>query len=258
MPHVGRSHARRRCRRTIPLRAIRRDCPLIDQMIAEGYTGRKGKGGFYRLTERAAARSRRRSTSQTGEYRTGRASRARQRRAAEGGRPARARRRIPTRAAATPGRAGRDAGYAAALVPEIADDRRGRRSGHAARLQLELRPVRADRPARRRLARRRAEARGPAGAGAAGAAPRQAASTASRTAGCSSSGTDGGYRRPVQRPTGVLLLVRHQARRQAVARNGSAALWDIGDGVACLEFTSKMNALDHDTLAMLARRHRSW
>ena len=47
-------------------------------------------------------------------------------------------------------------------------------------------------------------------------------------------------------------------------RNGSAALWDIGDGVACFEFTSKMNALDADTLELLARsialvaeRHRA-
>src|SRR6185437_15877490 len=33
----------------------------------------------------------------------------------------------------------------------------------------------------------------------------------------------------------------------------SASLWDIGDGVLCLEFTSKMNALDGDSMAMLER-----
>ncbi|MDP6344189.1 MAG: 3-hydroxyacyl-CoA dehydrogenase/enoyl-CoA hydratase family protein, partial [Alphaproteobacteria bacterium] len=36
-----------------------------------------------------------------------------------------------------------------------------------------------------------------------------------------------------------------------IRRNGSASLWDVGDGVACLEMHSKMNAIDQDTIAML-------
>ena len=36
-----------------PYHAIARNEPLIDQMIEEGYTGRKGKGGFYRLNKGA-------------------------------------------------------------------------------------------------------------------------------------------------------------------------------------------------------------
>ena len=39
-----------RCRKTIPIRRCAGDWPLITKMIAEGYTGRKGKGGFYRLS----------------------------------------------------------------------------------------------------------------------------------------------------------------------------------------------------------------
>jgi 3-hydroxyacyl-CoA dehydrogenase len=35
-----------------------------------------------------------------------------------------------------------------------------------------------------------------------------------------------------------------------VAENDSATLWDIGDGVLCLEFHSKMNAIDGDIIAM--------
>ena len=34
-------------------------------------------------------------------------------------------------------------------------------------------------------------------------------------------------------------------------KNGSAALWDLGDGVACFEFASKMNALDADIIDLL-------
>jgi 3-hydroxyacyl-CoA dehydrogenase len=36
-------------------------------------------------------------------------------------------------------------------------------------------------------------------------------------------------------------------------KNGSAALWDIGDGAVCFEFTSKMNALDPDILDLLGK-----
>src|SRR5262249_18400064 len=56
---------------------------------------------------------------------------------------------------------------------------------------------------------------------------------------------------PVQRPPGVLLLSDVKRTGKAVAYNSSASLWDIGDGVLCLEFHSKMNAIDQNTLAML-------
>ena len=51
-------------------------------------------------------------------------------------------------------------------------------------------------------------------------------------------GTDGAYHDIVRAP-GVLLLEDIKLRSKAVLRNSSAALWDIGDGVACFEFTSK-------------------
>jgi 3-hydroxyacyl-CoA dehydrogenase len=38
-----------------------------------------------------------------------------------------------------------------------------------------------------------------------------------------------------------------------VERNGSASILDLGDGVFCLEFHSKMNALDQDIVAMTVR-----
>ena len=36
-------------------------------------------------------------------------------------------------------------------------------------------------------------------------------------------------------------------------RNASAAVWDIGDGVLCFEFTSKMNSLDPDIFDLLGK-----
>ena len=53
------------------------------------------------------------------------------------------------------------------------------------------------------------------------------------------------------RPEGVLLLEDVKRRSRPVAKNGSASLWDIGDRVACLEFHSKMNALDGDSLDLI-------
>lgn len=64
------------------------------------------------------------------------------------------------------------------------------------------------------------------------------------------SDSQGNYR-PVKRPEGVLLLADLKQQRKAVLTNPSASLWDVGDGVACVEFHSKMNTLDMDSMAML-------
>ena len=65
-------------------------------------------------------------------------------------------------------------------------------------------------------------------------------------------GTDGEYH-AVPRAEGVVLLGDIKRRSTPLAKNGSASLWDIGDGVACLEFHSKMNALDPEILALIGK-----
>ena len=55
------------------------------------------------------------------------------------------------------------------------------------------------------------------------------------------------------RPEGVLMLEDVKLASQPVLKNGSAALWDVGDGVACFEFTSKMNSLDPDIIVLLQK-----
>ena len=62
----------------------------------------------------------------------------------------------------------------------------------------------------------------------------------------------GGYL-DVVRPEGVLLLADIKRASKPVAKNGSASLWDLGDGVLCLEFTSKMNALDEAIIRQLGK-----
>jgi 3-hydroxyacyl-CoA dehydrogenase len=56
---------------------------------------------------------------------------------------------------------------------------------------------------------------------------------------------------PVSPPAGVVLLKSVKERTGVVRRNAGASLIDIGDGVACLEFHSKMNSIGGDTLQML-------
>ncbi len=65
-------------------------------------------------------------------------------------------------------------------------------------------------------------------------------------------GADGAYHDIVRAP-GVLLLEDIKLASKPVLRNGSAALWDIGDGVACFEFTSKSNALDEQIIDLLGK-----
>ncbi len=56
---------------------------------------------------------------------------------------------------------------------------------------------------------------------------------------------------PLVEPPGVLILKSIKDQTGVIKKNAGASLIDIGDGVACLEFHSKMNAIGGDTLQML-------
>lgn len=49
----------------------------------------------------------------------------------------------------------------------------------------------------------------------------------------------------------IIFLPSLKERSKIVAQNGGATLVDIGDGVACLEFHTKMNAIDADVMDMM-------
>ena len=55
----------------------------------------------------------------------------------------------------------------------------------------------------------------------------------------------------VPRPVGVLSLADVKRKGKPVMKNVSASVWDIGDGVLCLEFTSKMNTIDPEIMSMI-------
>ncbi|MGH1404057.1 MAG: 3-hydroxyacyl-CoA dehydrogenase NAD-binding domain-containing protein [Alphaproteobacteria bacterium] len=68
-------------------------------------------------------------------------------------------------------------------------------------------------------------------------------------------GTDGQYH-DVMRPDGVLLLRDVKRTSVPVLKNGSANVWDIGDGVLCFEKTSKMNTFDEDIFNLLENTNK--
>jgi 3-hydroxyacyl-CoA dehydrogenase len=57
--------------------------------------------------------------------------------------------------------------------------------------------------------------------------------------------------KPVPVPKGVISLAAAKASNKVIRDNESASLIDIGDGVACLEFHTKMNSIDEGIIEML-------
>ena len=253
MPHVlgGMAEA---LPKDDPFQEVFREPDLLKRMIEDGYTGRKGKGGFYRLKPDTKDKIKESIDLGTGEYHKA------------------AKPRLASVSAAKKGglkallehadKAGRYAwwvlsrtlSYAARLVPEISDDITGvddaMRLGYnwkfgpfelidqlggdwfAERLKADgmevpkLLEIAAGRPFYR-----------------------------TRTGQLQFLGLDGDYK-DVVRPDGVLLLADIKRRGKPVAKNISASLWDIGDGMLCLEFHSKMNSLNPFVLAMIEKAIR--
>jgi 3-hydroxyacyl-CoA dehydrogenase len=56
---------------------------------------------------------------------------------------------------------------------------------------------------------------------------------------------------PASDPPGTIILKSLKDRSGVIKKNSGASLIDLGDGVACLEFHSKMNSIGGDTLEML-------
>ncbi len=225
--------------------AINHAPALLLRLISEGYTGRKGKGGFYRLHETDGKRVKEALNLQTGVYR----------RSKKFALPVPKTQDDLRDFLSADDAVSRFAWqvlsgtllYSASLVPEIADDivavDSAMKLGYnwkygpfelldklgvdwfAARLlaeNRELPPLLASRP---RLYKVESGKRMYAD-------------------------LSGNYQ-AVQRPDGVLLLADVKLQAPAVLENPSASLWDIGDGVACLEFHSKMNTLDRDSLSLI-------
>jgi 3-hydroxyacyl-CoA dehydrogenase len=226
-----------------------RPIPLIDKMIAEGFTGRKGKGGFYKLDKSGGKRTKQTLDLATGDYRAEQA-------------PA----KLPGKAdrdlsalVTMPGKAGDYAwtvlsavlSYSAKLVGEAADDIVAIDDAMKLGYNWKFGPFELiDQLGAANFAKRLADEGRPVPAflKMAGEGPFYRIENGKRQY----LATDGAYR-DIERGSGVLLLEDIKRAAQPLVKNGSAALWDVGDGVACLEFTGKMNALDGDVMALIGQ-----
>ena len=250
MPLVGRS-LRDTLPASDPFHAVYDEPAFIGEMIESGYIGRKGKGGFYRLKPDSETKEKEVRDLASGEY--GPARRPRLESIEEAGRSLRALFEYPDKTGAYAWRVmSGTLAYAAGLVPEIADDveavDRAMRLGYAwKRGPFEL----IDEVGAAWFAQKLAEEGRDVppllqAAADAGGFYRIADGRAEHLGGS-------GRYTPLVRPEGVLLLSDIKRRTKPLARNASASLWDIGDGVACLEFHAKMNALDTEIMAMVAQ-----
>jgi 3-hydroxyacyl-CoA dehydrogenase len=236
-----------------PFHSANRPLPLVENMIATGYTGRKGKGGFYRLNRANGGKVKEAIDLGTGDYRPQR--KAQVEAIKDAGRDLRALLSHDSDHGRYAWRVlSRTLAYAAALVGDAADEVESIDEAMRLGYNWKFGPFElmdrlgADWLAERLLAE--GQAVPPILTAAAGKSlyrieggDRQVLTL------------DGSYR-TVQRPEGVVMLEDIKRTQQPVLKNGSAALWDIGDGVACLEFTSKMNSVDPDLMALLGKSIR--
>ncbi len=236
-----------------PFHSANRPLPLVENMIATGYTGRKGKGGFYRLNRANGGKVKEAIDLGTGDYRPQR--KAQVEAVKDAGRDLRALLSHDSDHGRYAWRVlSRTLAYAAALVGDAADEVESIDEAMRLGYNWKFGPFElmdrlgADWLAERLLAE--GQAIPPILTAAAGKSlyrieggDRQVLTL------------DGSYR-TVQRPEGVVMLEDIKRTQQPVLKNGSAALWDIGDGVACLEFTSKMNSVDPDLMALLGKSIR--
>jgi 3-hydroxyacyl-CoA dehydrogenase len=246
MPHINASMSAS-LPKDDPFHATNRDIPLLGKMISEGYTGRKGKGGFYRVNK-AAGKVKESIDLKTGEY-------------------------SPSQKVSLPPALAKDArallwsddklgqfawktmaptlAYAASLVPEISDDIVGADAAMKLGFNWKFGPFELlDKIGPKAVAERLAKEGQPV--------PELLSKVGDGTFYKLEGGkrlffgTDGQYHE-VTKPEGVLKLEDVKLASQPLLKNGSAAAWDIGDGVVCFEFTGKMNALDDQVIALLGK-----
>ncbi len=236
--------------------------PLIQTMIDTGYTGRKGKGGFYRLNRDGGEKIKESINLQTGEYSLSQPTKLDSVKAArDGGLQA---------LVSHPDKGGQYAWrvlsqtlrYAAALVPEIADDICAVNTAMKLGYNWKFGPFELIDQLGAEAFARRLDADGVSIPPLLEKAQEQGfyRHTANVTHYLQPDGT---YR-PLQRPAGVLLLADLKRHAEPLLSNDAASLWDIGDGVACLEFHSKMNSLDpqilemiEETVALIPQHHQA-
>ena len=224
--------------------------PLIARLIDEGYSGNKGKGGFYREQEKNGRRLRQAVDLDSGAYRP--ALRPTLDAAAAG--ETRGLRALVTH----DDKFGRFAWrvlaktltYAASLIPEVADDPLPVDEAMKLGYSWGRGPFEMIDELGAAWFRQRIEA---GGMSVPEVLKRVGDGSFYRVRqGRLERFTFSGEYAAVERPPGVVRLSDLTRARHPVASNDAASLWDVGDGVACVEFHTKANALNPESMVLIA------
>lgn len=221
---------------------------MTAKMIEEGYTGRKGKGGFYRMNKEGGKRVKEARNLKTGEYAKAQKPQLGSVKAAKRG----------LRALVEYDDKGgqyawailsKTISYAASLVGEIADDiiaiDTAMKTGYA----WKYGPFEQLNQLGNQYFIDRLEAEGLP-------VPEFLKKVGDRPL-YKEEGKDAYYMTVdddyavVPVPDGAWMLADIKRGSEPVMSNKGASIWDLGDGVACLEIHTKMNSIDQDVVAML-------
>ncbi|OYW13125.1 MAG: hypothetical protein B7X02_02795, partial [Rhodospirillales bacterium 12-54-5] len=225
------------------------------KMIADGYTGRKGKGGFYRMVPDASGKKKKEVIDlKTGDYRPEKKSKLESVDSAKAGLAA---------LFSHPDIGGQYAAavmlktlhYAASLIPEISDDIYSVDAAMVMGYNWKYGPFQMiDRLAAGGMSGTEIFAGALQKAGLS-VPPIIAQSLGKKlydvTGGVRQQFSIGGKYDAVPIPTGSLMLEDIKLTSKPVKKNASATVWDLGDGIVCVELTSKQNTWDPENLKML-------
>ncbi len=223
---------------------------IIQEMIADGYTGRKGKGGFYRLNKEGGKRVKEARDLTTGEYAPAdrKAAFPSARMGKQGLGPLMD---YPDEGAAFVSDILLDSlAYAAHLVPDVTDDVHSIDSAMKAGFNWKRGPFEMMDSIGTASMVERLEA--------SGRSVPPFLTTAADNGGFYSI-EDGEIQRlspdgsmvAVDRPESTLTVADLKRRGKPLKRNGSASIWDMGDEILLVEYHSKMNAMDPMNIEML-------
>lgn len=227
---------------------------LVKKMIADGYTGRKGKGGFYRMNKEGGKKTLEAINLKTGEYAPEKKVKLESVEAAKAGLAALfSHKDIGGQYAAAVML--KTLHYAASLIPEISDDIHSVDAAMVMGYNWKYGPFQMiDRLA----------AGGMSGTEVFAGALQQAGMSVppiiQKSLGkklydlvdkIPQQFAIGGQYSPVPIPAGSLMLEDIKRTQKPLKKNVSAQVWDLGDGVACLELTSKQNTWDPENLKMV-------
>ncbi len=230
-------------------RILYREPELVKKMIADGYTGRKGKGGFYRMNKQGDKKIKEVIDFKTGEYKA-----------------VASKIDLASVDAAKAGLAallthpdiggqyaasvlGGTLHYAASLIPEISDDIAAVDNAMKLGYSWKYGPFEMIDKIGVDNFIKMLQASG-----------KDVPPILTKASGKTLYSVAGGQRSvinikgeytPIVPPAGNLMLGDIKLSKKPVLKNASASLWDIGDGIACLELTSKMNSVDPDILSLI-------